>query len=147
MPLSACGGCKLPPLLSAQSALHRRFFAAAKILSRCLKWDDAAVCASSRKQADGFKVERTSLEITQANCSQGLRTQIHQSAPEIICPRNLKRLLTLNEIIGSIQPGLRGSISRLNDSLIKSPLTKLTLVTPRSISRPFIILDFREGTL
>lgn len=118
-PLSACGGCKLLPSLSAESALRRlcgaqTVFTAAKILLRCLKWDDVAVCKGSRKQADGFRVERTSLRITQADCLQGLRTQIHQSAPEIICPRNLKWLPILNEISGSIQPGLRGNISYLN---------------------------------
>lgn len=127
MPLSACGGYILP--LSCRAVAERRVrgtqtvFAAAKILSRCLKWDDVAFCTSSREQADGFKVKRTSLEITQADCLQGLCTQIHQSAPKIICPRNLKRLPTLNEIVGAIQPGLRGNISHLNHSLIKTPLT------------------------
>lgn len=111
MPLSARGGAANPSQ-SAETQTDFFFFsfAAAKIISRCLKWDDAAVCASSGKQADGFRVERTRLEITRgATRTRG--DQFIRAARKQICPGNSKRMSTLNQNSGSIQRVLRGNIS------------------------------------
>lgn len=145
--------CRFPPAEARQTLpslrKHKRFFflAAAKTLSTCLKWDDAAVCASSGKRADGFRVEKTSVEITRGHEDRG--DEFIRAARKQICPGNSKRMSTLNQNSESIQRVLRGnsSISQsITYSAIRTHFAKLIPVTYQAIFRWFIILDFSEGT-
>lgn len=111
MPLSARGGAANPSQ-SAETQTDFFFFLSRRPKSSRDVWSGMTPpsARASGKQADGFRVERTRLEITRgATRTRG--DKFIRAARKQICPGNSKRMSTLNQNSGSIQRVLRGNIS------------------------------------